>query len=310
MELKNLFNKKIDYDKIENKIKIDKIAVRLAIFLLAMLLSAIVFNLFLEPLNITVGGTSGLSIIFKEVFNINVTTTTYFIYIITLILSTFLLPRKVTLSLIIATIVYPFFVGLTSNITDVIILNYSNPLLICIFAGILNGVTTGLVLKIGFNSGGLIVVAQIIYRYFKISISKTYMLINVTIMAIGGYYFGVINVMYAIIVMYISTIVTDKVMLGISSNKVFFVTTNKEKEITDFILKHINSGVTIVDTHQDEKTTLMCAVPTSKYFVFKEGIVSIDKNAFWYATDSYQVHGEFKGGKYGHNKNEKRKKAI
>lgn len=301
MELKNLFNKKIDYEKIENKVKLEKSAVRLSIFLLALLLSAVVFNLFLEPLNITVGGTSGLSIIFKEVFNINVTTTTYFIYIITLLLSAFLLPKKVTMSLIMATVIYPFFIGLTSNITEIIVLNYSNPLLICIFAGILNGVGTGLVLKIGFNSGGLIVISQIIYRYFKISISKTYMLINVIIMLIGGYYFGVTNVMYAIIVMYISTIVTDKVMLGISSNKVFFVSTSKEKEITKFILKHINSGVTMVDTHQDEKTTLMCVVPTSKYFIFKEGIVSIDKNAFWYASDSYQVLGEFKGGKHGHN---------
>ncbi len=301
MELKNLFNKKIDYEKIENKVKLEKSAVRLSIFLLALLLSAVVFNLFLEPLNITVGGTSGLSIIFNEVFNINVTITTYFIYIITLLLSAFLLPRKVTMSLIVATVIYPFFIGLTSNINDIIVLNYSNPLLICIFAGILNGVGTGLVLKMGFNSGGLIVISQIIYRYFKISISKTYMLINVIIMLIGGYYFGVTNIMYAIIVMYISTIVTDKVMLGISSNKVFFVTTNKEKEITNFILKHINSGVTMVDTHQDEKTTLMCAVPTSKYFVFKEGIISIDKNAFWYASDSYQVLGEFKGGKHGHN---------
>ena len=301
MELKNLFNKKIDYEKIENKVKLEKSAVRLSIFLLALLLSAVVFNLFLEPLNITVGGTSGLSIIFNEVFNINVTITTYFIYIITLLLSAFLLPRKVTMSLIVATVIYPFFIGLTSNINDIIVLNYSNPLLICIFAGILNGVGTGLVLKMGFNSGGLIVISQIIYRYFKISISKTYMLINVIIMLIGGYYFGVTNIMYAIIVMYISTIVTDKVMLGISSNKVFFVTTNKEKEITNFILKHINSGVTMVDTHQDEKTTLMCAVPTSKYFIFKEGIISIDKNAFWYASDSYQVLGEFKGGKHGHN---------
>lgn len=301
MELKNLFNKKIDYEKIENKVKLEKSAVRLSIFLLALLLSAVVFNLFLEPLNITVGGTSGLSIIFNEVFNINVTITTYFIYIITLLLSAFLLPRKVTMSLIVATVIYPFFIGLTSNINDIIVLNYSNTLLICIFAGILNGVGTGLVLKMGFNSGGLIVISQIIYRYFKISISKTYMLINVIIMLIGGYYFGVTNIMYAIIVMYISTIVTDKVMLGISSNKVFFVTTNKEKEITNFILKHINSGVTMVDTHQDEKTTLMCAVPTSKYFVFKEGIISIDKNAFWYASDSYQVLGEFKGGKHGHN---------
>ena len=295
--LKNLFHKKIDYEKIELKTQTKNILVRLIVFLLSLLLLAIIFNLFLAPLNIVTGGSSGVAIILKEVFNFDVTITTYIIYGLTLILSVFLLPLKITVSLVIATIVYPFCVQLTSNITDIISLNYSNPLLICIFAGILNGIGTGAILRIGFNSGGLIVISNILYQHFKISISKSNMIINAVIVLIGGYYFGISNIMYAIIVIYISTIFTDKVMLGISDNKVFYIVTDKEKEIKSFITKHLTSGVTIVDSDHNDKVTLMCAIPTSKYFIFKEGIIAIDASAFWYATDSYQVMGQFKGGK-------------
>lgn len=295
--LKNLFHKKIDYEKIELKAKTKNIAVRLIIFLLSLLLLAIVFNLFLAPLNIVTGGSSGISIILKEVLNLDVGMTTYIIYGATLILSIFLLPLEITLSLVVATIIYPFFVQITSSITDIINLDYTNSLIICIFAGILNGIGVGAILKIGFNSGGLIVIPNILYQHFKISISKSNLIINTIIVLIGGYYFGISNIMYAIIVIYISTIFTDKVMLGISKNKVFYIVTDKEKEIKKFITKHLTSGVTIVDSDNNDKVTLMCAIPTSKYFIFKEGILAIDDSAFWYATDSYQVMGQFKGGK-------------
>lgn len=297
MGLKNLFQRKINYQKIESKAKTKNIAVRLIIFLISLLLLAIVFNLFLAPLNIVIGGSSGVAIILKEVFNIDVTITTYIIYGLTLILSIFLLPFEVTLSLVIATLVYPLCVQFTSNITDIISLNYSNPLVICIFAGLLNGIGTGTILKVGFNSGGLIVIPNILYNRFKISISKSNLIMSTIIILIGGYYFGISNIMYAIIVIYISTIFTDKVMLGISDNKVFFIVTSKEKEVKKFVTNYLTSGVTIVDSDHEDKVTLMCAIPTSKYFIFKEGIATIDASAFWYATDSYQVMGQFRGGK-------------
>lgn len=299
--LNKLFNK--TDKKIEPKIqyKLEKNAKRFLIFITSLFLLAIVFNLFLEPLNIASGGSNGIAIIIKEVFGIDASQTTYVIYLITLILSLFCLSKEITISLVIATLVYPFFVDITSNITDVIILDYSNPLLISIFAGVLKGIGTGIILKIGLNSGGLIVIANVIYKYFKISISKTNMMMNSIIVLISGYYFGISNILYAIIVIYISTIVTDRVMLGVSSNKFFFIVTKKEKEVKDFITKYINVGVTVIDNSDSKKTVLIGVVPTNKYFVFKEGITTIDDSAFWYTSDSYQVLGEFKGGKYGHN---------
>ena len=36
---------------------------------------------------------------------------------------------------------------------------------------------------------------------------------------------------------------------------------------------------------------LLCVIPTSEYFVLKEVVLTIDKNAFFLITDSYEVSG-------------------
>lgn len=112
-----------------------------------------------------------------------------------LILSFIFLDIENTISLVLATIIYPVFVELTANITNFITIDYSNMIVISLFAGILNGIIMGVILKIGFNPGGLIVIAQIIYKYFKISISKVNSIISFIIVALAGYFIGLNSVL-------------------------------------------------------------------------------------------------------------------
>ena len=162
--------------KIENnikKIKNKNIILRFLVFSLALYLFALVFNLLLMPANIVSGGTNGLAILIHEIFKIDSSLIVTIIYITMLFLSFVFLDIESTLSLIATTILYPLFVNLTANISNFIVIDYSNMILISIFAGILNGIISGIILKIGFNPGGLIVIAQIIYKYFRISVSKS-----------------------------------------------------------------------------------------------------------------------------------------
>ena len=43
------------------------------------------------------------------------------------------------------------------------------------------------------------------------------------------------NILYAIIGLYVSSYITDKVLLGISECKTFYRVTDKEKEVNEFI---------------------------------------------------------------------------
>ena len=114
-----------------------------------LLVAALNFNFFLKPLKLVTGGTQGLAIILNQIFNIKHSTIILFINILMLILSYLLLSKKATIGTIIATLIYPFFVRITSNLN----FNFSIIILNVLISGILSGVTNGLIYKLGFTTG-------------------------------------------------------------------------------------------------------------------------------------------------------------
>ena len=119
--------------------------------------------------------------------------------------------------------------------------------------------------------------------------------ISIIIILLGGYIFGYTMVMYAIIIVAISTFMIDRVTLGISDSKMFMVQTKKPEEVRDFIMQIIQSGVTeyVVKGGYSgsKKDMIMCVVPTEKYTYLKSAIKDIDKDAFIIVSDCYEVLG-------------------
>jgi uncharacterized membrane-anchored protein YitT (DUF2179 family) len=101
--------------------------------------------------------------------------------------------------------------------------------------------------------------------------------------------------MYAIIMLYIYSIMADKILLGISNNKAFYIITDKEDEVKEYVLKTLSHGVTILKAkggyEGHRENVLLCVVPARHYFKLKEGISLIDKDAFFVVTDAYEVKG-------------------
>ena len=147
----------------------------------------------------------------------------------------------------------------------------------------------------GFSNGGFNVISQILYEKKKVSISTTSFLINLAIVVTGGYFFGWTMVMYAIIVLYINSLVVDRVLIGISKNKSMYIITHQEEQVRDYIINELNHGITTFDVkggyNNEKRKVLMTVIPNSEYFKVTEGVKTIDKKAFFIVTDSYQVFG-------------------
>jgi uncharacterized membrane-anchored protein YitT (DUF2179 family) len=110
----------------------------------------------------------------------------------------------------------------------------------------------------------------------------------------AGFFFGWTRVMYGVILLYIISLIADRVVLGISSSKAFYIVAEKEEEVKEYIL-NLGHGVTMLEgkggyTNEKQKV-FMCLIPTSEYFKVKEGLEEIDKNAFLIVTDAYQSVG-------------------
>ena len=200
-----------------------------------------------------------------------------------------------TTGTLLASILYPLMVKMTSTISTQFMIDTSDVLLVVLFAGVLSGVANGLMYKSGYSNGGFPVISQVLYEKFQISIAKSSMIINVIIVCVGGFFFGTTNALYAIIYLYINNIVMDRVLLGISNNKAFYIMTHKEEEIKDYIINNLHHTVTTFNVKggflEDKRKVILTVIPSSDYYKLTEGIKTIDKDAFFVATDSYQVEG-------------------
>ena len=273
------------------KIKTNKEVRRYLTMFLSLLLSAILFNLLILKANIVCGGVNGIAIIINHIYKIKPSIIIFIISVLLLIFSLFFLGLKRTSGTIVATITYPILVEVTSYLTQYIKIDISDLFLISIFIGVIGGLSNGLMYKTGFSNGGLPIISQIL----KFPISKTSFFINGIIVLIGGFYFGWNMVMYAIIILYINSLMIDKIMLGTSNNKAFYIITKKQEEIKKYIINGLNHSVTIFNVEggfeERKNKVLLTVIPTREYFLLTEGIKELDPDTFFLVCDAYEVRG-------------------
>ncbi len=282
-------------ENIFTSVKKKHIIVRTIMIIVSLFISSLAYNLFLLPTNLVAGGANGISIIIKHVYTIDPSITIFIVLVICNILSFIFLGKERTIGTLFATILYPIFVEITSIFTNKITIDTTDLFLVVIFTGILTGIASGLMYKTGYSNGGLPVISQILYKYYKIPIAKSNLVLNSIVVIIGGIYFGWTMVMYAIILLYINSIIIDKVLLGISNNKAFYIITKEDKKVKDYIINVMHHSVTTFDVKgaflEKKRRVLLTVIPSREYYRVTEGIKLIDKEVFFLATDAYQVEG-------------------
>lgn len=290
---------KKDINYLINKVENKDIIKRYIIFIFSILLYAVAYNIFFVNTDLMLGGSGGIAILLKDYFTPSLTILA--LCIISVILSMFLMDKRFTINTIVGAILCPLFVELTRDIT--IDLPLDDMMLVVICGGVLIGIANGLSSKTGLSTGGIDTIIHILTRKLKISQGTLYLIVNGIIIIIGGFTYGYRIILYALIDLYIISILTDKVVLGVSSNKTFFVVTEKVDEVKEYIMDTLSKGVTVLDAiggySNSEQELLMVVVPTLEFFKVREGILAIDPDSFITITDSYQVYGENKHIKKG-----------
>ena len=263
-------------------------------FLIGILIVALAYNLFLLPAKV-VYGVGGLGIIFNSLFKIDPSLVILIGSVILLFLSLILLGKEETRRSVIGSLLYPVFVKLKESVSNIVDLSNTEPLLIVVFGAVISGFGLGLIFKSGFTTGGTDILNQIVSKYFKMSMGNAMFFTDGVIIFSSVFVFGWTKLMYSIISLYIVSIMTDKVILGISQSKAFYIITDHESEVKKFVLKHLSHGVTVLDGRGgftgNHQKVIMCIIPTKEYFIAKEGIHEIDPNAFFVVTDAYEVSG-------------------
>lgn len=269
-------------------------------FVLGVFLYALCFNLFLIPNDLVVSGFSGVAIVFQKLFGWDATTFIYITNGLLLIISFIFLGWKLTKRNIAGSIMYPLMITLSKPISTFLD-NYiigDDFYLILLFAIILYGVSSGLIYRTGFSTGGSDIIMQILNKYLKISESKAMIVANSLIIIVGMVVFGFNKGVYSFIILICSTYFIDKLMFGLSDSKVFYIYTKKVRKIKKLILDDFQTGFTSIPSRggysKKRNFMIMCVVSNRDYYLFKQKILEIDPNAFIIINSCYEVNGGVK----------------
>ena len=214
---------------------------------------------------------------------------------ILLVLSLFTLGKKKTIRTVAGSILYPIFVAATSYYVRYFDLGSLEPVVVVIIGAVAHGIGLGLIFKAGYTTGGTDILNDIVAKYGKVSIGKSMLFTDGLIIIISLFVFGFPTFIYSLISLYIISVMTDKVILGISQSKTFYIITDNETSVKKFIMNNLNHGVTVLQGRGgytgDNQKVIMCTLPTREYFILKEGLKEIDPGAFFLVTDAYEVFG-------------------
>lgn len=269
-------------------------------FVFGVFLYALCFNTFLIPNDLVVSGFSGVAIVTQKLFGWNNQIFIYVTNFVLLGLSFIFLNWKTTKKNIVGSIMFPLMITITNPIA-----NFLNDkligddfIIILLFSIILYGISSGLIYRSGFSTGGSDIIMQIINKYIKVGESKAMIVANSLIILLGMIVFGFDKGVYSFIILITSTYFIDKIMFGISDSKVFYIYTKRVRKIKKLILEDFKTGLTIIPSRggysKKRGHMIMCVVGNQDYYNFKERILEIDPNAFIIINKCYEVNGGVK----------------
>ena len=283
----------INIDIIKKKIKDKNTYRNFCEFIIGMLITSVAVSVFYKPNSLVTTGCTGLSILISNYIDIDLSLIVFSLSSILLAVSFCVFGLEYGAKNILGTILFPVFIKAASLINRVVNFNNTSLFLLILIGGVLSGIGFGMVKKSGYSLGGFYVIYDILNQKLKISVGKANLFCNIIIIFASTFIFGLNKAIYSGIGLYISSYIGDKIMLGVSQNKAFYIITNKVKDVKEYIINNLNYTVTVVNAKggysDKKKKMILCVIPTVEYIKLKEVVKEIDKDAFFLVTDSYSV---------------------
>ena len=170
-------------------------------------------------------------------------------------------------------------------------------ILACVYGGIITGLGTAIILKVGSSTGGSDLLSNIIKGFNpSIRVGNMIVIIDIIIVTLYVLFFKEIEVgLYSAIAIYIMGKIIDIIFEGVYFTKLLIIISDKNEEIAKEIGKNIKRGTTGLYGKgmytNEEKLVLMCAAARGDVSKVKDTARKIDPKSFIIITNSREVVG-------------------
>lgn len=264
------------------------------------MVAAIAIDAFLTPSQLAPGGATGLSILINYLTKLPIGYLIFCINIPIFILGLKVFGKSYGLKTLAGITFLSLNVELVKRLVPSIdkIVDYANPeniLLGTLYGGVLMGVGLGIVIKNGGTTGGSDILAGVINKYFKIPIGQALIMIDSSVMLAAGYIFGAEKALFALINLYATGVVINKIVSGAKNAKMAFIVTSELEKVRSIIVNDLGKTGNYYKVEgiytRKERDIITTVLRDREIHLLKELISEVDKEAFVVVTDVSDVIG-------------------
>lgn len=274
--------------------KVKKEAIELIGTVIGSAIMAFGVSLFLLPNQLSSGGISGIATISYYLWNIPMGVMIIIINVPLFIFAGYKIGKDFLVKSLIGTISLSIFIDMLDKYQPVT----TDKFLASIYGGVIIGIGTAIILKVGASTGGTELIANLIKTYNPyISMSNYLTIIDIAIVLLNVAFFRHIEIgLYSAITIYLYGKMVDVIFEGIYFTKLLFIISEKNEEISNAIVNEVKRGVTGLYGKgmykNEEKLVLICAASRRDIYKIKDLARKIDKKSFIVVTNAREVVGK------------------
>lgn len=174
---------------------------------------------------------------------------------------------------------------------------HGDRLLAAVFGGVLTGVGLGLILSRGATTGGAEIVARLLERRFPhIPIGRLILLLDGVVIALSAVVYRELeSPLYAIILVYVASLITDRLVYGGRRGKAVLIISRRHTAVTHRILTDLHRGATLLGGvggfSGTPQQVILCAVRRTEIYTLKRLVAEVDPCAFVLLLTADEVLG-------------------
>ncbi|MBU1106542.1 MAG: YitT family protein [Candidatus Riflebacteria bacterium] len=249
---------------------------------------------FTIPNKIATGGLTGIATILYYTIGLPVGVVVLLGNLALISLQAWLIGRRSAWKTLLSIIVTSACIEVMMNIYGMPALT-KDPILACLYGGIISGVGIGITFKAGGTTGGVDIISQILHFRFHFPVGDVILFSNIIVTFMAGYAFGPELALYGLITVFFSSKVIDAVLEGMSVFRSVFIISKFPDEISWAIIEDLHRGVTCINgvgVYSAKPTSiLLTAVRRKEMPILRQIIYEYDPDAFVIVGDARQIIG-------------------
>lgn len=262
---------------------------------------SLIVQLFVLPVDLLTGGTTGISIALHGVYGWDVSAVLLILNITLLVTGWIFLGRRFAMTTLLGTLLIPVSLSFFEKWLDGVVLT-QDLMLNSIFAALGIGASVGIVLRAGSSTGGTDIPSMIFQKYFNFPAAIGVWVLDSLILLAQGLVYDPEHILYGLLIVVVSAAVMDRAMQLGSSRTELKIISESSEEIKQAILKEIDRGVTLLNGetgYLEKDTYIVLSVIKNRELPRTERLIhDIDPEAFIIVNRITEV----KGNGFSYNK--------